>query len=138
MSIGIITTTISLVITAYVLWRGNFEMRLAILIVLANEMATLMAFAVGSHRWLPLNVTVFAIDMLAFVGYYWLVNRCNNYWPILLAGWQLAGMVIHLASAFVIDLAPNAYGIGQGIWAYLQYAMLLVVVIRRQPLHAAQ
>jgi hypothetical protein len=130
MAVGIIFWLLFLSATGYILLKGNPTQRHAIGIMIFGVVATTIAFVAGSHKWLPLNFAVLGIDIVALALFVRLAIRSNNIWPLLLVGWQLATVVIHLASSFAQDLIPKAYGIGQGIWAYLQFATILIATLK--------
>lgn len=110
--------------TGYVLVKGSRLARHAIAIMIFGVVATTAAYALGTHKWLPMNQTVLAIDSVALLLFAALAVRSRQLWPVFLVGWQLATVVIHIGSMFAVKLMPDAYGIGQGIWAYLQFATI--------------
>jgi hypothetical protein len=117
----------------YVFAVGNRTAKYAIsTLVLANAL-TAASYALGTHKWLPLNHTVMLIDTAALIVFGILAARSRAIWPMFLVAWQLATVIIHIASLFAQHLIPDAYGIGQGIWAYLQFATIFgVTVIERR------
>jgi hypothetical protein len=120
--------------TGYVLVKGSRPAKLAICVMIFGVAATTAVYALGTHKWLPLNQSILIIDMIALTLFGILAVRSSALWPIFLVGWQLATVVIHIVSLFAVDLVPDAYGIGQGIWAYLQFATIFGVSLieRRQ------
>jgi hypothetical protein len=114
---------------AYVVIKGNLFQRCAISVMLFGVVATFLAYRLGSHKWLPLNHTVLAIDVIALLAFIGIAVRSREIWPLLLVGWQLAGVTIHIASSFAHHLLPKAYGIGQGIWAYLQFGTIFAATL---------
>jgi hypothetical protein len=118
--------------STYVVVKGDRFHRLAIGVMLLGVFGTFFAYKFGSHKWLPLNLTILTIDMLALLAFAWIATRSRQFWPLLLLGWQIAAVTIHLASSFAQHLLPKAYGVGQGIWAYLQFATIFVATMRAQ------
>ena len=132
MIVGIIFWLLFLGATGYILWKGSPPKHQAIGIMIFGVAATTIAIAAGNHKWLPLNLAVLWIDMIALILFMRLAIRSEDYWPLFLVGWQLATVTIHIASSFAQALIPKAYGIGQGIWAYLQFATIFGATVMEQ------
>lgn len=113
----------------YVVVKGDSFQRAAIGVMLFGVIATFFSYKLGSHKWLPMNVTVLMIDLLALLAFSWIAMRSRQYWPLLVVGWQIAAVTIHIASSFAQNLLPKAYGIGQGIWAYLQFGTIFAATM---------
>jgi hypothetical protein len=126
---GIIFWLLFLSAAGYVLVRGDRQKRLAIGVMIAGIVATTIVYVSGSHKWLPLNISVLAIDVIALLAFIWITVRSREVWPLLLVGWQLAAVTIHIASSFAYNLLPKAYGISQGIWAYLQFGTIFAATV---------
>jgi hypothetical protein len=117
-------TILFLTAAVYVIRAGSRTAKFAILIMILGVALTAASYALGTHKWLPLNQTVLIIDVIALALFGVLAARSSALWPIFLVGWQIATVVIHIVSLFAVNLVPDAYGIGQGIWAYLQFATI--------------
>jgi hypothetical protein len=115
--------------TLYVLFVGTKETLYSILVMIGGVVATTLVFVFGSNKWLHLDKSVLAIDILALVLFVAIALRSPRWWPLLLCGWQLAAVAIHLATLYASQLLPRAYGIGQGFWAYLEFGTILIVTI---------
>ena len=113
----------------YVVVKGDRFQRYAIGTMLVGVIATFLVFKLGSHKWLPLNISVLVIDLIALFAFIWIAMRSRQIWPLFLVGWQLAAVAIHLASSFAQDLIPRAYGVAQGIWAYLQFGTIFAATV---------
>jgi hypothetical protein len=121
-------TTLVAAALLFTLVRGQSDHRFAVAVLAINVVATAIAYVLGSNKWLPLNGTVFLIDSITLCLFAFLCLRSDKLWPLVLTGWQLAAVLIHIASLFAINLMPQAYGIGQGAWAYLQFATIMWAV----------
>jgi hypothetical protein len=126
---GLIFTLIFFSAAAYVVVKGDSFQRCAIGVMMFGVVATFFAYKLGSHKWLPLNISVLLIDALALLAFGLIALRSRQFWPLLLVGWQIAAVTIHVASSFALNLLPKAYGISQGIWAYLQFGTIFVATI---------
>jgi hypothetical protein len=117
---------IFLVLTAaiYVFAMGSHAAKYAISILFLANALTAAAYGFGTHKWLPMNHTVLIVDTIALVLFGVLAARSDALWPLFVLGWQIATVMIHIVSLFAKKLVPDAYGIGQGIWAYLQFATI--------------
>lgn len=59
-----------------------------------------------------------AIDVLLLVALIVLAWRSTRFWPLWVAGWQLAAIVAHLAKGLDPGMLPAGYAIQAQIWAY--------------------
>lgn len=58
------------------------------------------------------------IDTGLFVLLIVLAWRSTRYWPLWVAGWQLASIITHLAKAIDPSMLPAGYAIETQLWAY--------------------
>ena len=110
----------------YVIRKGSRAHIQAIGIMIFGVAATTIIYTIGSHKWLPLNIAVSMIDMIALMLFGLIAHQSKEFWPLLLTGWQLATIVIHIATLYTQNLVPDVYGTVQGIWAYLQFTTIFI------------
>jgi hypothetical protein len=134
---GYIFWLLFLTATGYIVRKGSRSQRQAIGIMIFGVLATTIFYAIGRHKWLPLNLAVTMVDIVALFLFWSIAKKSQAFWPLLLTGWQLATVLIHIASLFAQKLLPDAYGTVQGMWAYFQFITILSVTImeRRKAAH---
>ena len=59
-----------------------------------------------------------AIDVTLLVALTLLAWRSTRFWPLWVAGWQLAAIVAHLTKLIDPSMMPAGYAIQAQIWAY--------------------
>lgn len=104
------------VICALAVWRGGLEERLAAGANLLAWVLTRLVFADGSEliQW-----PVLAIDTAFLVLLMWIALRTRRHWPLFAAGFQLLGVVTHLARAADAGVSGWAYLTAALLWNYL-------------------
>jgi len=59
-----------------------------------------------------------AIDLALLVALIVLAHRSTRYWPLWVAGWQLAAVIAHLAKAVAPEMAAAGYAVQAQVWGY--------------------
>ena len=114
---------------AFVLVRGDWELRVASLLIVATSIVTLVNFKMGGtfaelQPWLIVSETV-ALTFVLFIAY-----RSRRFWPLCFAATQIATVLSVLAPLFGRGLVSYALGIAQGVWAYPQILILILATVR--------
>ena len=82
------------------------------------------AFGLGLPWWRLLFVPAylvapfFAIDILLLLALAALAMRARRFWPIWVAGFQAAAVLVHLAKAIAPAMVPQGYSILIQFWGY--------------------
>lgn len=82
------------------------------------------AFALGLPWWRLLFVPrffvapFFAIDVLLLVALMVLAVRARRFWPIWVAGFQAAAVIVHCAKTVAPLMVPQGYSILVQFWGY--------------------
>lgn len=125
--------TLLLLCCGYALWRGGAPERVA-------AGAQILAFAInlplhyaleGSEYGRTISATAL-IDLLLLLGLVVLAWRSTRYWPLWIAGWQLAALIAHLAKTLDPTMQATGYAIQAQIWAYPMLVATAVGAIRHQ------
>lgn len=116
----------------YALLRGGAPERVAALIVLAGIGLSAASVSFGFHRYAALELDIFAQDLAMFVALYALALAADRFWPIWIAGFQLATVLVHVTRALAPDMFPLAYAAGIRAWAYLVVAGVGVGTVRHR------
>lgn len=114
---------------SFVLVRGDWELRVASLLIVATSIITLVNFQMGGtfaklQPWLIVSETV-ALTFVLFIAY-----RSRRFWPLCFAATQIATVLSVLAPLFGRGLVSYALGIAQGVWAYPQLLILILATVR--------
>lgn len=103
----------------YAGWRGGAPERIgAGLQVGAFALTVFVHRAFDAAGFRSANVATAAIDVLLLAALVTLAWRSTRYWPLWIAGWQLAAIVAHLAKTIDPAMLASGYAIQAQIWAY--------------------
>lgn len=103
----------------YALLRGGAPERVA-----AGLQVGAFAFTILVHRLFEgaafqvTSVGTAVIDLVLLMALIVLAWRSTRFWPLWIAGWQLAAIVAHLAKLLDPAMIPAGYAIQAQIWAY--------------------
>jgi xanthine/uracil permease len=114
--------------TAYVLVKGSREAKAALAILLAAYVGTvfiMVAFEDGTANWSDPQPWIAVLDATAFVLLVRIALRSDRFWPMPVAALQVIPALTPIIVAVGEDLARQAIGITQGLWSYLQLAILI-------------
>lgn len=108
----------------YAFVRGGAPERIAAgLQIGAYALSLLVHFMFERRTYQVANLGLAAIDVMLLLALVWLAWRSTRFWPLWIAGWQLAAIVAHLAKVLDPDMLATGYAIQAQIWGY---PMLLV------------
>lgn len=106
-----------LISCVFALWKGGAPERLAAFTFLAGDVLTVVA-TLHHGRFRHEEYGLFAVDVLVFVALAIIAFRSTRWWPLLLAGLQLDGVLVHLIHFVAPNTIPIAYLNATGLWAY--------------------
>lgn len=95
--------------------------------VMAGIAATFVVTGDDS-KWMAPHLMAAAVDTLLFLALGWIALRADRWFPIWLAGLQLATVISHLGSIFAPAFAPKVYFVLQSVWAIPMFAALVIGV----------
>lgn len=110
----------------YAIWRGNRDSRVVALICLAAVAATQILLAPVAERYASLEAGVVVVDTAALAGFVFIALVSDRFWPLWVAGLQLATLAGHLMKAIEWSLLPQAYGAAMAFWSY---PILIIVMV---------
>lgn len=117
--------TILVAVCAYAFLRGHTDERLAATTCVAATFATNIVYnPPGSFS--GVEIGVFAVDALTFIGFTAIALRSDRFWPLWVAGLQLTTTTAHVLKAVNLDLLPQAYAAAARFWVY---PIFLIIVI---------
>lgn len=103
----------------YALVRGGAPERVGALMQVAAFVLT-----IALHRTLDAvgfrapNLATAVVDVALLVALVCLAVRSTRFWPLWLAGWQLAANIAHLAKLLDPGMQATGYAVQAQIWAY--------------------
>lgn len=105
-----------LALIAVALWRGGRQERLAAngLVVGWLLSKLLYRYQGGQTEW-----GILAVDVGLFALLVWIALRSARHWPLFAAGFQLLGVITHLAISVDTRVHGWAYITASIIWSYL-------------------
>ncbi len=103
----------------YALARGGAPERLAAGLQVGAFVLTLMVHRLfEGQAFRAISLGTAAVDVGLLLALIVLAWRCTRFWPLWIAGWQLAAIVGHLAKLLDPEMLPAGYAIQAQIWAY--------------------
>lgn len=117
--------TILILVSAFALWRGRADERIAAAICVLATLATHLVY-VRQGAYERVEIGVFIVDAATFAGFAFIALRSERFWPLWLSGLQLTTVFAHLMKAIQLDLMPQAYAAAARFWVY---PIFLVIVI---------
>lgn len=112
--------------TAYVLYAGNWETRLAILTLIGGSALTVLAVYFTGQYYESANGLVALVDFFILGVFIWLSLASRRYWTICLPALQLIVFITHIAKLIAPDIIPRVYVAAQGHWSYYQIALIVM------------
>lgn len=113
--------------SGYALIRGGAPERIAAALQVGAFLAGLtLHVTIEPSDYRSILTGTAAIDLVLLVCLFALADRSARWWPILLAGWQLAAVLAHVGRALDTGMMRVGYAVETQIWAY---PMLIAMAI---------
>jgi hypothetical protein len=110
------------VVAAY--WRGRNSEKTGALIAAVGSIAS-TGFS-NPVIWGSFAVSVFFIDIIVLISFWWLALFSKRFWPYWVTGWQLVGSLIHIQRLIFDDILEQPYGL---LSMYIAYPILIVILV---------
>jgi hypothetical protein len=110
----------------YAFARGGAPERIGMAIIAGNAILTFFLVSAPPIRFEGVEIGVFSVDVLAFLGFVALALYANRYWPIWVSALLGLGVLGSLAMLLHPRVIPWAYAVVLSIWSY---PILLLVAI---------
>lgn len=111
--------------SAYAFSRGGTPERIGMAIYAVGSVLTFVVVSSPPVRFRGVEVGVFIVDVLVFLGFVLLALRADRFWPIWVSALIGLGVVGHLAMSLHPRVIPWAYAAVLSIWSY---PILLLIV----------
>jgi hypothetical protein len=118
--------------TICVMRFGDNEIRLTLFILVIAYIGTFISYIIGGKSWLEIQAWTVAWDGMAFICLLVIAFRSEKFWPLWIASFQLLPLLTFAAAPFGQNLVSQALGVAQGLWAYFQLLILMLVTIKIQ------
>jgi hypothetical protein len=128
--LGWIYTSMLLTALAFIVIRGEWEERLAVMAMLFVGYGTYHIYAQTGHKFDEFSSLLVANEAVLLLVSLFVAYRSNRFWPLPFAALEIAVFLSLLAPLFGRNLVSYAMGVAQGLWAYPQLLILLMAVIR--------
>lgn len=103
-------------VSLYALLQGRSDERVAAATCILATFATNAVYTPqGSYAGVEMGVLL--VDLAAFAAFLSLALRSDRFWPLWVAGLQLATLGAHAVKAVELDLMPQAYAAAR-FWVY--------------------
>jgi len=120
---------ILLLVSLYALLQGRSDERVAAATCILATFATNAVYTPqGSYAGVETGVLL--VDLAAFAAFLFLALRSGRFWPLWVAGLQLATLGAHAVKAVELDLMPEAYAAAARFWVYPIFLIIAVSTYR--------
>jgi hypothetical protein len=120
---------ILLLVSLYALLQGRSDERVAAATCILATFATNAVYTPqGSYAGVETGVLL--VDLAAFAAFLFLALRSGRFWPLWVAGLQLATLGAHAVKAVELDLMPEAYAAAARFWVYPIFLVIAVGTYR--------
>lgn len=125
-----IFVSLTLMTIMFVIANGKDEERLAISVMVAGFVLTWFFYHQGDENWLKTQWSILAVDSLALLIFLAIALRSKRFWPLPIAALQLLPVLTPLVALFGENVVSDGLGVTQGVWGYLQLAILVIAANR--------
>lgn len=116
----------------FVFWKGRFEVRLVAATLVIGSLLTPLLFYYSQQSWLSPNVAMLINEAAVTLVILFVAFRSKEFWPLPVAAFQMIALLTPTVLLVGENLASDALGIMQGLWAYLELFVLVIVTIGHQ------
>ena len=104
-------------VSLYAFVRGRLDERIAAGTCILATFATNIVYT-PSGSYAGVETGVLLVDLGALAAFTFLALRSDRFWPLWVAGLQLATVGAHAVKAVELDLMPQAYAAAARFWIY--------------------
>ncbi|WP_454887826.1 hypothetical protein [Sphingomonas oryzagri] len=119
-----------LICCVYAIWRGGAPERIAGATLLIGDILSVASVLLHPGRFRHEEFGLFAIDLVILVILVVIALRSRRWWPLILAGLQLDGVLAHFVHLIAPRTLPIAYLNATALWAY-PMVIILAIATRR-------
>ena len=101
----------------YAFLRGRSDERIAAATCILATFATNIVYS-PRGAYAGVEIGVLLVDAATLAAFIFLALRSDRFWPLWVAGLQLATVGAHAVKAVELDLMPQAYAAAARFWVY--------------------
>ncbi len=116
----------------FALWRGGGPERTVALLFVVASIASDNAYAIGSEKYLNVELGVLVIDVTLLAALIAVMLRANRFWPIAMVSLHGLGVLAHWVRAQEAGMIPPTYNALLSLWSYPMLLILVVATIRHR------
>jgi hypothetical protein len=128
--VGWLFTSALVAIVAFILVRGGAEERVAAVTIMVGAFSTAAIYVIVGRDFARLQLPFLANELAILVVLLVIAYRSKRFWPLPVAATQVAACLSLLTPSLGADIVSYGLGVTQGLWAYLQLALLILAVVR--------
>jgi hypothetical protein len=130
---------LSLILTSGCAFRfGGRAERLCATILVAGSLLSVAVIDYFHHDWMHSAPFILLIDTAALAAFVAIALTSHKFWPLWAAGFQLPGVITHIAIMTDPHIVPKSYALAQGFWVYpIMISLVIGIRAHRQPVAVA-
>lgn len=121
-----------LISCVYALWRGGAPERIAGATLLLGDLLSVGVVLLHQGRYAHEEYGLFGVDLLILIILTFTALRSTRWWPLVLAGLQLDGVLVHFVHLVAPHTLPVTYLNATALWAYPMVAFLAIATWRHR------
>lgn len=121
-----------LICCVYALWRGGAPERIVGATLLIGDALSVASVVLHHGRYAHEEYGLFGIDLVILVILTVIALRGKRWWPLIVAGLQLDGVLVHFVHLVAPHTLPLTYLNATALWAYPMVAILAVATSRHR------
>lgn len=122
-------------VCVYAFLAGRSEERIAAAICAVATVATRLVLSPTINRYSQIEAGVFLVDLAVLAGFAVIALRSERFWPLWIAGLQLATTIAHILKAARFELIPEVYAAAARFWVYPIFLIIVVGTWRTHKRH---
>lgn len=117
-------------VCAVALWRGKRDEWIAALVCAGGSFATMLVGSISGEPLTGVETGVMIVDLAALAIFTGLALVSQRFWPLWVAGFQLASSMAHMLMALNAELVPRAYAAAERFWIYPIFLVIIIGAMR--------
>jgi hypothetical protein len=132
MLIGLLFWMLTLLGCGYAVAAGAKDGRWACALLIGASVLSIPAAHIG-HRWNQTEYAILVVDAVLLLGLIALMLKSDRFFPIWMAGFQLASVATHFSTIIVPGFTPGVYRGLESVWALpITLSMVLGIFLDRR------
>lgn len=116
----------------FALWRGGGPERVAALLFVAASIASDNAYAIGSDKYLNVELGVLVVDIALLASLITVMLLADRFWPIAMVSLHILGVLAHWVRAQEASMFAPTYNVLLSLWSYPMLLILVIATLRHR------